>query len=129
MAESALPRPTDAELAILNVLWQNGPITVRDVQEALSRGRKVGYTTALKFLQIMAEKGLVRRDASHRAHVYTAQLSQEKTQRQLVGDLLDRAFSGSAAKLVMRALSAQKASAEEIVQIRELLDSLEEDEP
>src|SRR5437868_2561679 len=104
------PRPTDAELEILNVLWTRGPSTVREVHAAL--GKAIGYTTILKLMQIMTEKGLVRRDERQRAHVYAARLAQEQTQRQLVGDLLERAFSGSAAKLVMHALASRRASAE-----------------
>jgi predicted transcriptional regulator len=124
MARQHLPRPTDAELAILEVLWQ-GPATVRQVQGALNRQRPTGYTTVLKFLQIMTDKGLVTRDESQRTHVYQTRLSQADTQRQLVGDLLDRAFGGSSQKLVMQALSARKASPEELDQIRQLLDQLE----
>ena len=116
-------RPTDAELAILRVLWTRGPSTVRQVAEALRRD--TGYTTALKMLQIMSEKGLVRRDVRQRTHVYRAHLPQEQTQRQLVVDLLERAFDGSAMHLVMQALTTRKASAEEIARIREMLDELE----
>lgn len=116
------PRPTDAELAILRVLWQQGPCTVRQVHEALSRERPSAYTTALKMLQIMTEKGLVRRDVSDRTHVYHAKWSEEQTQRQLVRDLLDRAFGGSSSKLVMQALSARRASPEELNEIRRLLE-------
>lgn len=125
MAKQNLPRPTDAELAILNVLWARGPSTVREVQEQIGRERATGYTTVLKFLQIMTEKGLVTRDESQRTHVYQAKLSQEQTQSQLVGDLLDRAFGGSAQKLVLQALSAKKATPAELDQIRRLLDNLE----
>lgn len=117
-----LPRPTDSELAILRVLWERGPSTVREVQEALSAS---GYTTLLKLLQIMTEKGLVVRDESERAHVYAAALSEQRTQRQLLGDLMDRAFGGSPAKLVMQALSGRKATADDLNAIRELLDRLE----
>jgi len=119
-----LPRPTDSELAILRVLWDRGPGTVRDVHEALSDS---GYTTILKLLQIMTDKGLVVRDESERAHVYRATATEQKTQRQLIGDLMDRAFNGSPSKLVMQALSGRKASAEELNSIRELLDQLEGD--
>jgi len=115
------PRPTDAELAILRVIWERGPSTVRQVQEGLESSRPRGYTTILKFLQIMAEKGLVSREASGRGHVYRSRYSQERTQRQLVRDLLDRAFGGSAASLVMQALAARPASREEISEIRRLL--------
>jgi predicted transcriptional regulator len=120
-----IPRPTDAELAILSVLWQRGASTVRDVHEELSRSQATGYTTVLKLLQIMTEKGLVVRDESQRAHIYEARHSEQRTQRQLLGDLLDRAFGGSPAKLVLQALSGRKTSAEELSAIRELLDQLE----
>ena len=125
MGKRLLPRPTDAELAILRVLWQHGASSVRQVQEELNRNRSTGYTTALKLMQIMTEKGLVVRDESHRTHVYEARVAEEQTQRQLVRDLLDRAFGGSARKLVMQALSVKRASAEELTQIRQLLDELE----
>jgi BlaI family penicillinase repressor len=119
------PRPTDAELAILRVLWRRGPSTVKDVHEELARSTPTGYTTTLKQLQIMAETGLVDRDESQRAHLYTARLAAEQTQTQLVRDLLDRAFEGSATRLVMRALSSRSATPEELAEIRELLDRLE----
>ena len=122
------PRPTDAELAILRVLWDRGPSTVRQVHEVLARERPAGYTTALKLLQIMTEKGLVRRDESGRTHVYHAKSSEEQTQRQLIRDLLDRAFGGSSSRLVMQALAARRASAEEIVEIRRLLDARKDDD-
>jgi BlaI family penicillinase repressor len=117
------PRPTDAELTILRVLWARGACTVRQVHEELSRERPSAYTTALKMLQIMTEKGLVRRDVSDRTHIYHAKLSEEQTQRQLVRDLLDRAFGGSSSKLVMQALSARRATAEELGEIRKLIES------
>jgi predicted transcriptional regulator len=126
MAE--IPRPTDAELAILRVLWRRGASTVKDVHEELARRFPAAYTTTLKQLQIMAEKGLVTRDESQRAHLYTTRLPEEQTQSQLVGDLLDRAFEGSASRLVMRALSSRPASAEELAEIRRLLDHLEGEE-
>src|SRR6185436_11586221 len=119
------PRPTDAELAILNVLWQRGPSTVRDVHQELSTSQGSGYTTVLKLLQIMTEKGLVVRDESQRAHVYATRLSERRTQRQLLGDLVDRAFGGSSAKLVLHALSERAASTEELRDIRALLDQIE----
>jgi BlaI family penicillinase repressor len=125
MVRRTVPRPTEAELEILGVLWQHGPSTVRDVHEELEKGRPLGYTTVLKLLQIMAEKGLVRRDESQRAHVYAAATPAEQTQRQIVGDLLERAFGGSAERLVQQALSSRKASPEEIARIREFLDELE----
>ena len=120
------PRPTDAELAILRVLWEHGAATVRQVHDVLSRDRPTAYTTALKMLQIMTEKGLVRRDETDRTHIYQARLSQEQTQRQLVRDLLDRAFGGSSSKLVMQALATRRASAEELSEIRKLLESSRE---
>lgn len=123
MTKNALaPRPTDAELAILRVLWERGPSTVRHVQEALNLVRPTGYTTALKLLQIMTDKGLVERNESARTHVYSTRFSEDHTQQQLVRDLLDRAFGGSAARLVLQALATKRASAEEIREIRRLLD-------
>jgi predicted transcriptional regulator len=129
MSRPSAPRPTDAELAILRVLWDRGPSTVRQVHEVLSRARPTGYTTALKLLQIMAEKGLVSRDERDRTHVYHARLSEEQTQRQLVRDLLDRAFGGSAHKLVMQALAARRATADELSEIRRLIDVRESERP
>ena len=125
MSNLNLSRPTDAELAILRVLWSRGPSTVRQVHEALSRDRETGYTTILKLMQIMTEKGLVERDESERTHVYQARFTQEATQQRLVSDLLDKAFGGSASQLVMQALAAKPASADELAQIRRLLDELE----
>jgi len=119
------PRPTPAELEILRVLWQRGPSTVREVNATLSESRPTGYTTVLKMLQIMTDKDLVRRDESQRAHVYFARLAEAQTQRQLVRDLLERAFDGSAMKLVMHALADRKASAAEIARIRQVLDDME----
>ena len=116
------PRPTDAELAILRVLWERGPSTVRQVHDVLSRDRPAAYTTALKLLQIMTEKGLVRRDETDRTHIYQARLSEEQTQRQLIRDLLDRAFGGSASKLVMQALAARRSTPEELGEIRKLIE-------
>lgn len=127
MAERIPPRPTDSELAILRVLWELGPSTVRDVHEQLNRNAPTGYTTVLKLLQIMTEKGLVVRDEANRAHIYESRYGEQKTQRQLLSDLADRAFGGSAAKLVMQALSGRKATSEELGAIRELLDRMEGD--
>ena len=127
MAEKTMPRPTDAELAILRVLWERGPSTVRDVHDALAERQATGYTTVLKLMQIMTDKGLVVRDESQRAHIYEARQSEQRTQRQLLIDLADRAFGGSPARMVMQALSGRRASAEEINEIRELLDELEGD--
>jgi predicted transcriptional regulator len=122
MSRTTSPRPTDAELAILRVLWDRGPSTVRQVHDVLGRERPAAYTTALKLLQIMTEKGLVERDERDRTHVYHARLSEEQTQRQLVRDLVDRAFGGSATKLVLQALASKRASADELQQIRQILD-------
>ncbi|HSU82656.1 MAG TPA: BlaI/MecI/CopY family transcriptional regulator [Thermoanaerobaculia bacterium] len=122
--QNPLPRPTDAELAILRVLWEQGPSTVRQVHETLGRRQSIGYTTALKLLQIMTEKGLVVRDETQRAHLYRPRLSPDETQDQLVSDLMERAFGGSAAKLVQRALSSKPARPEELAEVRKLLDDL-----
>ena len=120
-----LPRPTDAELEILTVLWSRGPTTVREVHETIAQRKPTQYTTVLKLLQIMAEKGLVRRDEKERAHVYEASRPREWTQRQLAGDLLQRAFAGSAKSLMMGALSSRKASKQELAELRALLDEYE----
>src|SRR5918999_972918 len=127
MPKPTTPRPTDGELSILRVLWERGPSTVRQVHEVLSRERPTAYTTALKLLQIMTEKGLVRRDETDRTHIYHSRLTEEQTQRQLVRDLLERAFGGSASKLVMQALAAKRASAEELGEIRKLIDGRQAD--
>ena len=122
------PRPTDAELAILRVLWERGPSTVRQVHEVLVvRVGTTAYTIALKLMQIMTEKGLVSRDETDRSHVYAPRLTEEQTQRQLVRDLLERAFGGSASKLVMQALNAKRATAEELGEIRRLIEARRED--
>jgi len=118
-----LPRPTDSELSILQVLWRLGPCTVRQVVEALEA--ETGYTTALKLLQIMHEKGLVTRDDSERVHVFAPALPAESTQRQLLDHLLDRAFGGSALQLVQQALAGRRPSKSELADLRRLLDSLE----
>jgi len=125
MARRKNSRPTDRELTILRILWDNGPSTVRDVNEAMNEDENTGYTTTLKLMQIMAEKGLVLRDDSQFKHVYRPALTEEKAQKQLVGDLLDRAFSGSAEKLVLRALSAKKVSAKELASIKKMIDEFE----
>jgi predicted transcriptional regulator len=118
--------PTEAELAILQVLWARGPSTVRQVHDTLAGSRETGYTTTLKLMQIMAEKGLVTRDESSRTHVYHAALSRDETQRRLVSDLVDRAFGGSAAALVMQALSSHPASESELAEIRRLVSAYQE---
>ncbi len=117
--------PTDAELQILSVLWRDGPSTVRDVHEALAAVQDTGYTTVLKLMQIMAQKGFVARDETNRSHVYRAAISEEQAQRGLLGQLMDKAFSGSAAQLVMRALSMQPSSSVELDEIRSMLDEME----
>jgi BlaI family transcriptional regulator, penicillinase repressor len=118
-----LPLPTDAELDILAVLWRQGPSTVREVHEALAK--ESGYTTTLKQMQVMAEKGLVRRSERFRSHVYEAAAPKEQTQKQIAGDLLKRAFDGSAKSLLLGALSAQRTADEELEEIRHLLDRFE----
>jgi BlaI family transcriptional regulator, penicillinase repressor len=118
-------RPTDAELEILTVLWSLGAATVRDVHAILNKRKATQYTTVLKTLQIMAEKGLVRRNVKERAHVYEPKKSREWTQKQIAGDLLQRAFGGSARSLMMGALSAKKASRDELAEIRKLIDEYE----
>ena len=125
MKKSTPPKPTDAELAVLKVLWNRGQSTVREVWEQLGATQQTGYTTVLKTLQIMLAKGLVQRDEADRSHVYRPAIGQEQTQRQLVSHLLDRVFAGSARKLVMQALSVKRASPAELAAIRELLDELE----
>jgi len=123
------PRPTDAELAILRVLWAQGPSTVRQVLDTLAEERGTGYTTVLKLLQIMTEKGLVTRDESARTHVYQAAVSEASTKRRLVSDLVDRAFGGSPMALVLQALSTTPASEAELEQVRRLLDQRKGDTP
>lgn len=118
-------KPTDAELEILQVLWERGRSTVREVLRTLQARREVGYTTVLKTMQIMADKGLVERDETVRPQQYRAVPSQKHTQRQALGDLLERLYQGAAGPLVMQALAAKRASAEELAEIRELLDTLE----
>ncbi len=125
MAKRQIQQPTEKELEILRILWENGPSTVRQVNEFMNKQQPTGYTTTLKFMQIMAEKGLLIRDESQFKHVYEPAISEERTQNQLIGYLLERAFRGSAEKLVMRALSAKKVSAEELTKIRKVLDKLE----
>jgi BlaI family penicillinase repressor len=126
MTRKRPPKPTDAELALLRVLWGNGPATVRQIRDAVEVKQRTGYTTVLKTLQIMTTKGLVVRDESQHAHIYQAALAQEQTQRQLVSELLERAFSGSASHLVVQALTEKPASRKELAEIRHLLDKLEE---
>jgi len=118
-------KPTAAELDILHILWDRGPSTVRDVYDALSAKRELGYTTVLKLMQIMTAKGLVRRNEQQRAHVYEACLPAEKTKRQLAADTLDRVFDGSASQLMLHALAGHRSSKQEIAELRKLLDEYE----
>ena len=125
MTRRILPKPTEGELAILRVLWRLGPSTVRAVHTELGEVQETGYTTVLKMMQIMAEKGLVTRDESQRTHVYSAALTRKQAQRRFVGDLLDRVFDGSAHNLVLQALATRKSSPAELASIRKLLDEME----
>ena len=120
------PRPTDAKLEILTVLWSRGPSTVRGVYEIIAGRKPAQYTTVRKQLQVLAEKGLVRRDETQRAHVYEPARPREWTQRQLAGDLLNRGFDGSAKGLLLGALSARRASKKELAELRRLLDDYQE---
>jgi predicted transcriptional regulator len=124
-----IPRPSDGELAILQVLWRLGPSTVRQVQEVLDAEQPTGYTTILKQLQIMTGKGLVSRDESNRTHVYRAAEQAQKTQRRLLGDLVERAFGGSTAQVMMQSLSLKRATAAELDEIRNLLDEMQARNP
>jgi predicted transcriptional regulator len=125
MAAPKRRRPTEAELGILRVLWEGGPRSVRDIQRILNAARPTGYTTVLKLMQIMTEKGLVERDESQRPQIYRTRYSEEQTQRQLLRDLLDRAFGGSVKKLVLQALATKRSSPEELEAIEKLLDRFE----
>lgn len=117
-------KPTDSELEILNILWEKGPSTVRDVHDELEKSKDAGYTTTLKLMQIMHEKGLLKRDATNKSHVFTANVSQEKTQGQLVKRMIDNVFNGSASQLVMQALGNHKADEKELDEIRKYLDEI-----
>jgi len=125
MARKKNIRPTDAELRILNVLWRRGPCTVHDVQQALSHSKPTGYTTALKLMQIMHEKGLLKRDETRRPHIYRPQASMDRAKSQMLSDFIERVFEGSTQKLVAQALSAKRTTPEELQQIRDLLDEIE----
>ena len=125
MKDATPQKPTAAELQILQVLWDRGPSTVREVQEALQEEKALGYTTVLKLMQIMTTKGLVRRNEDQRAHVYEAQQPAEKTKRQLAADMLERVFDGSARELMLHALAAQRSTRQEIEELRNLLDEHE----
>jgi predicted transcriptional regulator len=122
-----LPKPTDAELEILQVLWENGPSSVRFVNDILAEKKEVGYTTTLKFMQIMYEKGLVTRNTDARSHIYEAAIERDATQRNLLGTFVDNVFSGSAMDLVMQALGNHKASKDELDQIKALIEKIEKE--
>lgn len=125
MSKSSNPlKPTESELEILQVLWQRGKATVREVHEELSTTKEAGYTTTLKLMQIMNEKGLVQRDDSSKTHIYEAIVSKEKTQQHIVGKLMNTLFDGSASQLVMRALGGSKPSKKELEEIQKLIDGL-----
>ena len=128
MAKRQIPKPTDSELEILHVLWTDGPSTVKHVNEKLNMKRETGYTTTLKLMQIMNDKGLVERDENERSHVYKPSLKESAIQKILLDKLLETAFSGSAAKLVMQALGSSKTSKEELQKIREYLNKIDEGE-
>jgi len=118
-------KPTESELEILNILWDKGPSTVRDVHEVLEKSKDAGYTTTLKLMQIMHEKKLLNRDTGNKTHVYEAAVSQKQTQGQIIQRLIDTAFNGSASQLVMQALGNHKASKEELDEIRQYLEQME----
>ena len=125
MKKKEIPQPTERELMILAILWNGGPSTVKQVNEKMNKTERVGYTTTLKLMQIMAEKGLLDRNDSQFKHIYKPAVTEEKTQNQLISDLLERGFGGSAEKLVIRALSAKKVPRKELVKIKKLLDEME----
>ena len=128
MKAKGTKKPTESELSILKILWENGPSTVRTVHETLNRGdrgKKIGYTTALKMMQLMYEKGILSRNEENRSHVYAALIQQQDTQKLLLGNLVDKVFGGSASKLVLQALGGYDASKEELSEIRKVLDQME----
>ncbi|WP_336514353.1 BlaI/MecI/CopY family transcriptional regulator [Pollutibacter soli] len=127
MSGSKSIKPTESELEILQVLWEKKSATVREVHEEISKTKDIGYTTALKLLQIMFEKGLVSRDDSSKTHIYMPAVSREKTQKHLLGKMIDNVFSGSSTQLVMQALGNHKTSREELDEIQKLLDNLRKD--
>ncbi|HMO14676.1 MAG TPA: BlaI/MecI/CopY family transcriptional regulator [Pirellulaceae bacterium] len=129
MNKRSTSKPTEAEMAILHVLWERGPSTVRQVQDALEPERGTGYTTTLKLMQIMFDKGLLTRDASSRSHIYSPAISRQKTQRRIVKELLEQVFAGSAQQLVVQALTARKSTPAELAEIRKLIDELEKGKP
>lgn len=118
-------KPTDSELEILNILWEKGACTVREVHEVLEKSKDSGYTTTLKLMQIMHDKNLLKRDATNKSHVYTANVSQEKTQGQLVKRMIENVFNGSASQLVMQALGHHKSSNDELQEIKRYLEEIE----
>jgi len=124
MSIAITPKPTESELEILQILWEKGACTVRDVHEILEQNKNAGYTTTLKLMQIMLEKGLVERDASSKTHIYKAVANQQKTQQHLVNKMIDNVFNGSAARLVMQALGNHQASKDELDAIKKYLDEL-----
>jgi predicted transcriptional regulator len=128
MKKKIVTKPTEAELTILRVLWERGPSTVRQVHTVIEADRQLAYTTTLKLMQVMTEKGLVTREEQDRVHIYHATHAEDEMQRRLVGDLLDRAFRGSPAKLVMQALAAKPASAEELRELRRIIKAHEQKE-
>ncbi|MFO0816736.1 MAG: BlaI/MecI/CopY family transcriptional regulator [Pirellulales bacterium] len=125
MARAASPQPTDVELRILNVLWERGACTVREVHDALGDDRETQYATTVKMLLVMLDKGLVKRDEEARPLVYRAAVSREKTQKRMLSDLLDRLYAGSAKTLMMHAVAAKKATPDELAEVRRFLDELE----
>lgn len=125
MKKEKIPKPTGAELEILQILWKNGPSTVRFVNDKLNEKKRVGYTTTLKIMQLMIEKKILTRDEKRKSHIYTPAIKENETQKFLLERFLNSAFGGSAAKLVMQALGDHRASKEEIARIRELLDTME----
>ena len=125
MATLSHPKPTASELEILHILWERGPSTVREVHEALSAHKPIGYTSVLKLMQIMTAKGTVQRDEGHRAHVYQACQPATETKRQLIGDVLQRVFEGSASELMIHALEGRPTSRKELDELRRLLEEYE----
>ena len=118
-------KPTESELEILGILWERGPSTVREVHEILEKSKDAGYTTTLKLMQIMHEKGLLQRDTSSKTHIYAAAVSQESTQRQLLDKMIDTVFNGSASQLVLQALGNHRSSKEELDKIKQYLKEME----
>ena len=125
MSNKLIPKPTESELEILKVLWEHGPSSVRFVNDEINKRKETGYTTTLKFMQIMLEKNLLTRNTDNRSHIYEAAISQEETQRDLLGKFVDNVFGGSAMHLVMQALGDHEASKEELDQIKALIEKME----